>query len=74
LISAAAFFSAAQTPSVLRNTSVSLPLPSAAVATTKPTVALSGSCLQELMATQNVSDMVAWSSGWDGAGLRSTED
>ena len=52
---AASSLTAAQTPSVLRNTIVSFPEPKAAVATTNPTVALSPFSLHELIVTQKVS-------------------
>jgi hypothetical protein len=46
------------TPSELRKTMVSFSLPWAALATTKPRVALSPSVLQWAIVTQNVLDMI----------------
>src|SRR5215468_858208 len=57
-------FWASRTPSTLRNTSDSLPEPTAALATTKPTVALSVLSLAWVMLTQNLLAMTQSSLRW----------
>src|SRR5215470_1137718 len=57
-------FWASRTPSTLRNTSDSLPEPAAALATTKPTVALSVLSLAWVMLTQNLLAMIQSSLRW----------